>query len=72
MGQGADSDLDELVLLVPDSYDDFYRLFPMIVRKEGVESEVVAYLREHRQATSSDILRFFREITGHNEPLKVR
>ncbi len=48
--------ITELAQQVPDSYSDFVNALPVFARMDGLEDEIIEYMRENKEAKSDDIL----------------
>ncbi len=48
--------ISELAKRVPDAYPDFVNALPVFARVDGLEDEIIEFMRENEGARSDDIL----------------
>lgn len=60
-------EIRELLIEIPDAYEDFVRYAPIDAYFEGLAIELLEYLKSNKRLTSSDILNWIIEKAGWEE-----
>lgn len=64
-------ELENLLIQVPDVYDDFVLGMKLYAKKYGTREAVVDFLKNNPNASTSDVLKFHRSLTGKTKPLPI-
>lgn len=60
-----------MAIAIDDSYSDFVSFISNASESEEVSEQVYEYMKNNKTASTSDVIKFFLNITGNTEPLEI-